>query len=68
VGLKLNGTHQLLAYAAAADDVKLLLDNIVTLNKNTESLIDSSKDSPLAIDTDIANRSFQNSEQLTIWE
>jgi hypothetical protein len=31
-GLKLNGTHQLLAYA---DDVSLLGDNIDTINKNT---------------------------------
>jgi hypothetical protein len=41
VGLKLNGTHQLLAYA---DDVNLLGDNINTINKNTETLIDTSKD------------------------
>jgi hypothetical protein len=39
-GLKLNGTHQLLAYA---DDVNLLGDDIHTINRNTESLIDSSK-------------------------
>jgi hypothetical protein len=32
VGLKLNGTHQLLAYA---DDVNLLGDNTDTINKNT---------------------------------
>jgi hypothetical protein len=32
-GLKLNGTHQLLAYA---DDVNLLGDNIDTINKNTQ--------------------------------
>jgi hypothetical protein len=38
VGLKLNGTHQLLAYA---DDVNLLEDNIDTIKKNTESLIDA---------------------------
>jgi hypothetical protein len=40
VGLKLNGTHQLQAYA---DDVNLLGDNIDTINKNTETLIDASK-------------------------
>jgi hypothetical protein len=38
VGLKLNGTHQLLAYA---DDVNLLGDNIHTVKKNTETLIDA---------------------------
>jgi hypothetical protein len=32
VGLKLNGTHQLLAYA---DDVNLLGDNIDNINKKT---------------------------------
>jgi hypothetical protein len=46
VGLKLNGTHQLLAYA---DDVNLLADNIDTINKNTESLIDASKETGLEI-------------------
>jgi hypothetical protein len=33
VGWKLNGTHQLLAYA----DVNLLGDNTATLNKNAET-------------------------------
>jgi hypothetical protein len=41
VGLKLNGTHQLLAYA---DDVNLLGDNIDIIEKNTETLIDASKE------------------------
>jgi flagellar assembly factor FliW len=39
VELKLNATHQLLAYT----DVNLLEDNTVTINKNTETLIGTSK-------------------------
>jgi late competence protein required for DNA uptake (superfamily II DNA/RNA helicase) len=46
VGLKLNGSHQLLAYA---DDVNLLWDNIDTIEKNTETLIDASKEVGLEI-------------------
>jgi hypothetical protein len=37
----LNGTPQLLAYA---DDVNLLGDNRDTINKNTETFIDASKE------------------------
>jgi hypothetical protein len=49
VGLKLNGTHQLLAYA---DDVNLLGDNIDTIKKNTETLIDVSKEVGIEINVE----------------
>jgi hypothetical protein len=42
----LNGTQQLLAYA---DDVNLLGDNVDTINKNTGTLIDASKEVGLEI-------------------
>jgi hypothetical protein len=47
-GLKLNGTHQLLVYA----DVKPLGDNIDTTKKNTETVIDASKDVGLEVNTE----------------
>jgi hypothetical protein len=40
-GLKLNVTHHLLAYAY---DVNLLWDNIDTIYKNTETLINASNE------------------------
>jgi hypothetical protein len=45
-GLKLNGTHQLLTYA---DDVNLPGDNIDTINKNTQTLIEASKEVGLEV-------------------
>jgi hypothetical protein len=47
--LPLNGTHQLLAYA---DDVNLLGDNIDTIKKNTEIVIDASKEVGLEINVE----------------
>jgi hypothetical protein len=41
VGLKLNGTHQQLAYA---DHMNLLSGNMGTIKKDTESLTEASKD------------------------
>jgi hypothetical protein len=46
VGLKLNGTHRLLAYA---DDVILLGEHIDTIKKNMETLTDPSKEVGLEI-------------------
>jgi hypothetical protein len=48
-GLKLNGTHQLLAYA---DDMNLLGDNIDTINKNTQTLIGASKEVGLEVNVE----------------
>jgi hypothetical protein len=49
VGLKLNGIHQLLAYA---HDANLLGENMHTIKKNTETLIDPSKEIGLEINVE----------------
>jgi hypothetical protein len=48
-GLKLNGTRQLLAYAGV---VNFLGDNIDTIKKNTETLIDASKEVGLEVNVE----------------
>jgi hypothetical protein len=49
VGLKLNGAYQLLIYA---DDVNLLDENIDTIKKYTQTLIDTNKEVGLEINTE----------------
>jgi hypothetical protein len=60
VGLKLNGTYQLLAYA---DDVNLLGDNIDIINKNTETLTDVSKAVGLEVKVEQTRYMFVSCDQ-----
>ncbi|PNF30305.1 hypothetical protein B7P43_G15019, partial [Cryptotermes secundus] len=60
VGWKLNGIHQLLAYAK---DVNLLGDNIDMIKKNTETLIEACKNAGKNHDIKTANRSYENVSQ-----
>jgi hypothetical protein len=48
-GLILNGTHQLLAYA---DDDNILGENIDTIQKNTEALLDVGKEVGLEVNSE----------------
>jgi hypothetical protein len=60
VGLKVNGTHHLLVYA---DDVNLLGDNIDTIEKNAETLIDVSKEVGIEVDAKKTNYMFLSLHQ-----
>jgi hypothetical protein len=69
-GLTQNGTHQLLAYA---DDVNILGENIHTIQKNAEAILDAIKEVGLDVNSEkkagqkhsikIANRSFEGVEK-----
>ena len=48
-GLKLNGTHQLLAYA---DDVNILGGSVHTVKENAEALVAASKEIGLEVNAD----------------
>jgi hypothetical protein len=48
-GLKLNGTHQLLVYA---DEVNILGENIDTVQKNTDALLDAGKEVGLEVNSE----------------
>jgi hypothetical protein len=49
VTLKLNGAHQLLV---CANDINLLNDNIDTKKKNTETVIDATKEAGLEVNAE----------------
>jgi len=48
-GLKLNGTHQLLAYA---EDVNILGGSIHTLKENAEALVAATRETGLQVSAD----------------
>jgi hypothetical protein len=59
VGLKKNGTHQLVY----TDDINLLGDNIDIIKKNTEIVINASKKVGLKINADKAKYKFMSRHQ-----
>ena len=60
-GLKLNGTHQLLAYA---DDVNILGGSIHTVKENAEALIVATKEIGLEVNTDKTKYMVISREQM----
>ena len=61
-GLKLNGTHQLLAYA---DDVNILGGSIHTVKENAEALVVATKETGLEVNADKTNYMLKSREQTT---
>jgi hypothetical protein len=56
-GLKLNGTHQLLAYA---DDVNILGGNIYTLKENADALFAAPREIRLEVNADKTKYMFMS--------
>jgi hypothetical protein len=61
-GLKLNGTHQLLAYA---DDVNILWGSTHTVKENAEALLVATKEIGLEVNADITKYMIMSQDQNT---
>jgi hypothetical protein len=57
ISVKLNGTHQLLAYA---DDVNILGGSVHTVKKNAEALVVSTKETGLEVNADKTKYMFMS--------
>ena len=60
-GLKLNGTHQLLAYT---DDVNILGGSLHTVKENAEALVDATKENGLEVNADKSKYMVMSREQM----
>jgi len=58
--LKLNGTHQLLAYA---DDVNILGGSIHTLKENAEDLVAATRETGLEVNADKSKYKVMSRDQ-----
>ena len=61
-GLKLNGTHQLLAYA---DDVNILEGSVHTVKENAEALVVATKETGLKVNADKTKYMVMSRDQNT---